>query len=80
MLFGVVIVARAVHGSELALIPMECQINTQSTPDAIGLSKIVTLVRRTHARQMRHEIYDHDDCAKTIADWVRSQLCVLAVR
>src|SRR5277367_1041493 len=50
MLFGVLIVSRAVHGRELALSPMECQINTQSTPDAAGLSRIVTLVRRTYVK------------------------------
>jgi hypothetical protein len=79
MLFGVLIVSRAVHGRELALSPMECQINTQSTPDAAGLSRIVTLVRRTYVKSLRHGIYDHADCAKTISDWVRLQLCTMPV-
>ena len=49
-LFGLLSVARSAHGRELARSPMECQINTQSAPDAKGLSEIVTLVRRTHAK------------------------------
>jgi len=80
ILLGLLSVARAVHGSELAVSPMECQINTQSAPDAKGLSEIVTLVRRTYVKSLRHGIYDHEDCAKTISDWVRSQLRALPVR
>jgi hypothetical protein len=76
ILFVLLMISRAVYGRELAVSPMECQINTQSTPDAEGLSKIVTLVRRTYIKSLRHGIYDHEDCAKTIADWVRSQLCM----
>jgi hypothetical protein len=56
VLFSMLMLARSVHGRELALSPMECQINTQSTPDAIGLSKIVTLVRHTHIRSLRHGV------------------------
>jgi hypothetical protein len=74
-LFGLLSVARSAHGRELARSPMECQINTQSTPDAKGLSEIVTLVRRTYVKSLRHGIYDHQDCAKVISDWVRSQFC-----
>jgi hypothetical protein len=74
-LFGLLSVARSAHGRELARSPMECQINTQSTPDAKGLSEIITLVRHTYVKSLRHGIYDHEDCAKTISDWVRSQLC-----
>ena len=74
LLFGMLMVSRSVHGRELAVSPMECQINTQSTPDAMGLSKIVTLVRRTYVKSLRHGIYDHEDCAKTISDWVRPRL------
>jgi hypothetical protein len=73
-LFGVLPIWRLVHGKELAKSPMECQVNTQSTPDAIGQWKIVTLVRRTYVRSLRHGIYDHEDCPKAITDWVRSQL------
>jgi hypothetical protein len=73
-LIGALMSARMFHGSELARSPMELQINTQSAPDAKGLSEIVTLVRRTHAKSLRHGIYGHEDCAKTIADWVHSQL------
>jgi hypothetical protein len=80
LLFGMFIVSRSVHGRELALSPMECQINTQSTPDAVGLSRIATLVRRTYVKSLRHGIYDHEDCAKAISDWVRSQLCAPPVR
>lgn len=75
LLFGMLIVSRAVDGRELALSPMECQINTQSTPDATGPLRIITLVRRTYVKSLRHGIYDHEDCAKTIADWVRLQRC-----
>lgn len=74
-LIGLLMAARSVHGCELAVSPMECQIDTQSTPNAIGLSKVVTLVRRTFVKSLRHGIYDHEDCAKVIADWLRSQLC-----
>ena len=80
VLFSILMLARSVHGRELALSPMECQINTQSTPDAIGLSKIVTLVRHTHIRSLRHGIYDYEDCAKAISDWVHSQLCAMPAR
>jgi hypothetical protein len=73
------IAARSIHGRELAIAPMECQINTQSAPDASGLSKIVTLVssqsRKPHRYRsgLRHSIYDHEDCAKVIVSWIRSQ-------
>jgi pimeloyl-ACP methyl ester carboxylesterase len=76
MLFGMLLVSRSVHGRELAVSPMECQINTQSAPDAKGLSEIITLVRRSYVKSLRHGIYDHEDCAKTISDWVHSQLCM----
>jgi hypothetical protein len=77
ILLSVLSVARTAHGRELALSPMELQINTQSAPDAKGLSEIVTLVRRTCVKSLRHGIYDHEDCAKTISDWIRLQLCAL---
>jgi hypothetical protein len=80
ILLGPLLVARTAHGRELASSPMECQISTHSTPDAIGLSRIVTLVRRTFVKSLRHGIYDHEDCAKAISDWVRSQLCAPRVR
>ena len=73
LLFGILMVSRSVHGRELAVSPMECQINTQSTPDGAG-TKIITLVRRTYVKSLRHGIYDHEDCAKTISDWVRFRL------
>jgi hypothetical protein len=73
-LFGLFAVSRLVHGSELAKGPMECQVNTQSTPDAMGLSKIISLIRHTETKSRRHGIYDHEDCPKAISDWVRSQL------
>ena len=74
VLFIMFMVSRTVHGRELARSPIECQINTQSTPDAVSLSKIITLVQRKYVKSLRHGIYDHEDCAKTISDWVRSQL------
>jgi hypothetical protein len=80
ILIGLLMAARSVHGRELAVSPMECQIDTQSTPNAIGLSKVVTLVRRTFVKSLRHGIYDHEDCAKVISDWVRSQLCTFLAR
>jgi hypothetical protein len=73
-LFGMLVASRVVHGRELAISPMECQINTQSAPDVVELSKIVTLVSSTVAKSLRHGIYDHEECAKTISDWVRMQL------
>ncbi|HTG02951.1 MAG TPA: hypothetical protein VK635_02665, partial [Bradyrhizobium sp.] len=74
LLFGMLVVSRSVHGRELAVSPMECQINTQSTPDAAGLSRVVTLVRRAYVGSLRHKIYDHEDCARAISDWVGSEL------
>jgi hypothetical protein len=74
VLFIMFMVSRSVHGRELAVSPMECQINTQSTPDAVSLSKIVTLVRRKYVKSLRHGIYDYEDCAKVISDWVRFRL------
>ena len=79
-LVSLVAVSRLVHGSELAKSPVECQVNTQSTPDATGLSNIITLVRRTYVKSLRHGIYDHKDCPKAISDWVRSQLYALPAR
>ncbi|MGA7534988.1 MAG: hypothetical protein WBW27_24210, partial [Pseudolabrys sp.] len=80
ILLGLLSVARTAHGRELAVSPMECQINTQSTPDAVGLSKIVTLVSRTHVKSLRHGIYGLEDCPKAISAWVHSQLRALPVR
>jgi hypothetical protein len=79
MLFGMLMVSRSVHGRELARSPIECQVNTQSTPDAKRLSEVITLVRHTYVKSLRHGIYDHEDCAKTISDWVHSQLPALPV-
>jgi hypothetical protein len=73
-LLGALMVSRSVHGRELAVSPMECQINTQSAPDAVGLLQIVTLVSRSYVKSLRHGIYEHEDCAKTISDWIHSQL------
>jgi hypothetical protein len=80
MLFGVLAASRLVHGGELAKSPMECQINTQSAPDAIDLSQIVTLIWNKYVKTLRHGIYEHDNCAHVISDWVRSQLCASPVR
>jgi hypothetical protein len=77
LLFGIFALARAVHGCELSWSPMECRISTHSTPDAIGLSKIVTLVQRTYETSLRHGIYGHEDCVKVISDWVHSRLCTM---
>jgi hypothetical protein len=79
-LLGLLAVARLVHGQELAASPMECQINTQAAPDAIDLSQIVTLVSHRYVKTLRHGIYEHDNCAKVISDWVRSQLGAQLVR
>jgi hypothetical protein len=80
MLFGVLAASRLVYGGELTKSPMECQINTQSAPDAIDLSQIVTLIWDKYVKTLRHGIYEHDNCAQVISDWVRSQLCALPVR
>jgi hypothetical protein len=67
------IVSRLVHGQELAKSPMDCQINTPSVPDGTGI-KIITLVSDKYAKWFgRHGIYERDNCAKTISDWVRAQ-------
>jgi hypothetical protein len=73
-LLGALMLSRSVHGRELAVSPMECQINTQSVPDAINLSQIVTLVSRNYVKSLHHGIYQHENCAKAIADWLRPQL------
>jgi len=49
-------------------------MNTQSAPDAIRLSGVITLVSHKYVKSLRHGIYEHDNCAKAISDWVRSQL------
>ena len=51
-------------------------VSNQYSVHAKGLSEIVTLVRRTYVKSLRHGIYDQEDCAKTISDWVYSQLGV----
>lgn len=73
-LFVALMVSRLVHGRELAISPMECQINTQSAPDAADLSRIITLVSHHNVKSLRHGIYGHENCAKAISDWVRSQV------
>jgi hypothetical protein len=53
---------------------MDCQINTQSAPDGTGI-KIVTLVSDKYVKWFgRHGIYERDDCAKAISDWIQAQL------
>ena len=74
VLFGALIIARMLHGRELAISPMECQINTQSAPDATDLSQVVTLVSRKYVKSLRHGIYEHENCASAISDWLRAQL------
>jgi hypothetical protein len=74
MLLGALTVSRSVHGRELAVSPMECQINTQSVPDATDLSQIVTLISHSYVKSLRHGIYEHESCARAISDWIRSQL------
>jgi hypothetical protein len=39
ILASVLILARSVHGRELAVAPMECQINTQSALDAVAVCR-----------------------------------------
>ena len=70
MLLGAFMVSRSVHGRELAVSPIECQMNTQSAPDAIRLSGVITLVSHKYVKSLRHGIYEHDNCAKAISDWV----------
>ena len=73
-LAGVLVLSRLVHGHEIAVSPLECQINTQSVPDAVNLSQVVTLVSNSYLKSLRHGIYEHENCAKAISDWVRLQL------
>jgi hypothetical protein len=73
MLLGVLMLSRSAHGCELARSPMECQINTQSVPDAANLSRIITLTSQSYTKSLRHGIYEHENCAKSISDWIRSQ-------
>jgi hypothetical protein len=80
LMLGVLTIARVVHGWELAKSPMECQINTQSAPDGINLSQIVTLVSREYTGSLQHKSYEHKDCAKQVSDWVRSQLYTVLAR
>jgi hypothetical protein len=53
---------------------VECRVNTHSAPDAVDLSRIVTLISHNYVKSRRHTIYEHEACAKVISDWVRSQL------
>jgi hypothetical protein len=80
MLLGALMVSRSVHGRELAVSPMECQINTQSAPDATDLSQIVTLISHGYVKSLRHGIYEHENCARAISDWIRSQFRALPAR
>jgi hypothetical protein len=75
-LVGALMLSRSVHGRELALASVECQINTQSTPDGNNLSQVVTLIpsRMMLGKSLRHGIYQYDACPRVIAKWVRSQL------
>jgi hypothetical protein len=80
VLLGVLTASRTVHGTELAMSPMECQINTQSSPDVTDVSQIITLISHTYVKSRRHGIYEHEDCARAISDWIHSQLCAPPVR
>jgi hypothetical protein len=73
-LAGLLVLSRLVHGREIAVSPLESQINTQSVPDAVNLSQVVTLVSNSYLKSLRHGIYEHENCAKAISDWMRSQL------
>jgi hypothetical protein len=73
-LFVAFVLGRSVYGREMAMAPLECQINTQSVPDGSDLSKVVTLVSADRVRGLRHGIYDLDDCAPTIAQWACDEL------
>jgi hypothetical protein len=67
--------ARCVHGRELATASIECQLNTQSAPDGKSISMIVTLPWSWRkGRSLRHAIYEHPGCVKAIADWTQAQL------
>jgi hypothetical protein len=74
MMLGALTTSRSVHGRELAVSPMECQINTQSVPDATDLSQIVTLISHGYVKSLRHGIYEHENCTRAISDWILSQL------
>lgn len=74
MLLGALTVSRSVHGRELAVSPMECQINTQSVPDATDLSQMVTLISHGYVKSLRHGIYEHENCTRAISDWIRLHL------
>jgi hypothetical protein len=65
---------RSLYGREMAMAPLECQINSQSAPDGAHLSKVVTLVSAERVRGLRHGIYDFDACASTIAQWACEEL------
>src|SRR5262249_4093144 len=73
-LLALLAIGRAVYGLEMAGTPLNCQINTQSAPDGTALSKLITLTSGRAERHLRHGIYEHVDCAETIADWVSAQL------
>jgi hypothetical protein len=73
-LFVAFVLGRSVFGREMAMAPLECQINTQSAPDGANLSKVVTLVSAERVPGLRHGIYDLDDCAPTIAQWACDEL------
>jgi hypothetical protein len=67
-------VSRSVHGREMAIAPSDCQVNAQSVPDGVALSRIVTLVSDVPTKGLRHGIYEHDHCVDTISNWVSGEL------
>ena len=68
------LLGRTVYGREMATAVLNCQINTQSVPDGTALSKLITLSSPRAERHLRHGIYEHVDCAETVAGWASEQL------
>ena len=62
---------KSVLGREFLVGAWRCEVAVDSAPDRNGPIKVVTLA--PVGNSMRHAIYDHPKCVRTIADWLKSE-------
>jgi hypothetical protein len=81
---------KMVYGWELFLGTLQCAVNSQSVPDAVGgrltvitLSDTGSAIRQSNTGntlisamilQLRHSLAQHPKCANVIVDWVATTL------
>lgn len=59
------------YGRELMLKSQLCQVKSHSAPDHSGNVTVITLApSRYEGMGLRHSIYEHEDMAKTISEWI----------